>query len=219
MSYMFAGCSKLKSVDLTYMNLQKVEDMDNMFYYCLALKTIYLKGLNTSNVKNMKSMFELCRSLEHLDLSSFNTQNVKNFQKMFFECSSLKAIYASPKFVVNIPNPISKAEMFSGCSKLVGESMSYSPACVDGDYAKIVGGYFLDAKYLKPWVKQNGKTITLYYGYKKTPGKGEYELIEWTKKIKTKVNHSQRQHLTSPSLCTSLIRANIGLKNTLNLRK
>ena len=30
MSYMFAGCSKLKSVDLTYMNLQKVEDMSYM---------------------------------------------------------------------------------------------------------------------------------------------------------------------------------------------
>lgn len=51
MSYMFTGCSKLKSVDLTYMNLQKVEDMSYMFNYCLVLKTIYLKGLNTSNVK------------------------------------------------------------------------------------------------------------------------------------------------------------------------
>ena len=186
MSYMFAGCSKLKSVDLTYMNLQNVEDMDNMFYYCLVLKTVYLKGLNTSNVKNMKSMFELCISLEHLDLSSFNTQNVKNVQKMFYECRSLKAIYASTNFVVNIPNPISKAEMFSGCSMLVGESMSYSPACVDGDYAKIVGGYFLDATDLKPWVKQNDKTITFYYGYKKTFREGEYELSSWLNKNKDK---------------------------------
>lgn len=186
MSYMFAGCSKLKSVDLTYMNLQNVEDMDNMFYYCLVLKTVYLKGLNTSNVKNMKSMFELCISLEHLDLSSFNTQNVKNVQKMFYECRSLKAIYASTNFVVNIPNPISKAEMFSGCSMLVGESMSYSPACVDGDYAKIVGGYFLDATDLKPWVKQNDKTITFYYGYKKTFREGEYELSYWLNKNKDK---------------------------------
>lgn len=186
MSYMFAGCSNLKSVDLTYMNLQNVEDMDNMFYYCLVLKTVYLKGLNTSNVKNMKSMFELCISLEHLDLSSFNTQNVKNVQKMFYECRSLKAIYASTNFVVNIPNPISKAEMFSGCSMLVGESMSYSPACVDGDYAKIVGGYFLDATDLKPWVKQNDKTITFYYGYKKTFREGEYELSYWLNKNKDK---------------------------------
>lgn len=186
MAYMFAGCSNLKSVDLTYMNLQNVEDMSYMFYYCLALKTVYLKGLNTYKVKNMNSMFEFCTSLGYLDLSSFNTQNVQNFQKMFYECRSLKAIYASPMFVVNITKPTSKADMFSGCFKLAGESMSYNPAYVNGDYAKFDRGYFLDATYLIPWVKLNDKTITLYYGYKKTPGTGEYELIEWTNKNKDK---------------------------------
>ena len=189
MSYMFAGCSKLKSVDLTYMNLQNVEDMDNMFYYCLVLKTVYLKGLNTSNVKNMKSMFEFCTSLGYLDLSSFNTQKVKNFERMFYGCSSLKAIYASPKFVVvNSPNLISKALMFELCYQLAGETKSYYPAHVNGDFAKIDGGYFLDAKYLIPWVKQNDKTITFYYGYKKTfrEREGEYELSSWLNKNKDK---------------------------------
>ena len=209
MSYMFAGCSKLKSVDLTYMNLQNVEDMDYMFYYCLALNTVYLKGLNTYKVKYMNSMFEFCKSLEHLDLSSFNTQNVKNFQKMFYECSSLKAIYASPKFVVNVSDLDSKANMFYRCYNLAGESKSYNPAHINGDYAKIVGGYFLDAKYLIPWVKQNGKTITLYYGYKKTPGTGEYELIEWTKKNKdkskpfTKATFDESFALYQPISCRS----------------
>ena len=188
MSYMFAGCSNLKSVDLTYMNLQKVEDMSYMFYYCLALKTVYLKGLNTYNVKYMNSMFEFCTSLGYLDLSSFNTQNVQNVQKMFFQCSSLKAIYASPMFVVNITKPTSKADMFSGCFKLAGESMSYNPAYVNGDYAKFDRGYFLDATYLKQWVKINDKTITFYYGYKKTlcEGEGEYKLDDWLNKNKEK---------------------------------
>lgn len=207
MSYMFAGCSKLKSVDLTYMNLQNVEDMDNMFYYCLVLKTIYLKGLNTSNVKNMKSMFELCRSLEHLDLSSFNTQNVKNFQKMFYGCSLLKAIYASPKFVVNYPN--SGSEMFSRCYKLAGETKSYYPTHVNGDFAKIDGGYFLDDKYLTPWVKQNDKTFTFYYGYKKTlsKGEGEYKLDDWLNKNKdkskpfTKATFDESFALFQPTSC------------------
>ena len=207
MSNMFAGCSKLKSVDLTYMNLQNVEDMSYMFYYCLALNTVYLKGLNTYNVKYMNSMFELCTSLEYLDLSSFNTQNVKNVQKMFFECRTLKAIYASTMFVVNITNPILKADMFSCCFKLASESMSYKPAYVNGDYAKINGGYFLDATYLKPWVKLNDKTITLYYGYKKTLGTGEYELIDWTNKNKdkskpfTKATFDESFALYQPTSC------------------
>ena len=211
MSYMFAGCSNLKSVDLTYMNLQKVEDMSYMFYYCLALNTVYLKGLNTYKVKNMNSMFEFCTSLGYLDLSSFNTQNVQNFQKMFFQCRSLKAIYASPMFVVNITNPTPKAEMFSGCFKLAGESMSYKPAYVNGDYAKIDRGYFLDATYLKQWVKLNDKTITFYYGYKKTlcEGEGEYKLDDWLNKNKekskpfTKATFDESFALYQPTSCDS----------------
>ena len=207
MSYMFAECSKLKSVDLTYMNLQKVEDMSYMFNYCLVLKTIYLKGLNTSNVKKMNSMFELCKSLKHLDLSSFNTQNVEKFQRMFYECNSLKAIYASPKFVVNVSDLDSKANMFYRCYNLAGESMTYKPAHVNGDYAKFVYGYFLDTTYLIPWVKQNDKTITLYYGYKKTLGTGEYELIDWTNKNKdkskpfTKATFDESFALYQPTSC------------------
>ena len=100
MAYMFAGCSKLKSVDLTYMYSPYVKNMSYMFCDCSSLKTVYLKGLNTSNVENMNNMFERCTSLGYLDLSSFNTQKVKNFEKMFYGCSWLKAIYASPKFVV-----------------------------------------------------------------------------------------------------------------------
>lgn len=207
MAYMFAGCSNLKSVDLTYMNLQNVEDMSYMFYYCLALNTVYLKGLNTYNVKYMNSMFEFCTRLGYLDLSSFNTQNVQNVQKMFFQCRSLKAIYASPMFVVNITKPTSKADMFSGCFKLAGESMSYNQAYVNGDYAKFDRGYFLDATYLIPWVKLNDKTITLYYGYKKTVGTREYELIDWTNKNKdkskpfTKATFDESFALYQPTSC------------------
>jgi len=157
----------------------------------------------------MRSMFELCRSLEHLDLKSFNTQNVDNFQKMFFECSSLKAIYASPMFVVK--NTSSTDIMFSGCSKLAGESESYNPDHVNGDYAKIDGGYFLDATYLQAWVKLNDKTITFYYGYKKTfrEREGEYELSSWLNKNKekskpfTKATFDESFALYQPISCRS----------------
>lgn len=133
---------------------------------------------------------------------------------MFYGCSWLKAIYASPKFVVvNSPNLISKALMFELCYQLAGESMSYSPACVDGDYANIVGGYFLDATYLKPWVKQNGKTFTFYYGYgyKKTlsEGEGEYKLEDWLNKKRndrtsfTKATFDESFALYQPTSCDS----------------
>ena len=212
MAYMFAGCSKLKSVDLTYMYSPYVKDMSYMFNNCLSLKTVYLKGLNTSNVEDMKHMFELCINLGYLDLSSFNTQKVKNFERMFYGCSLLKAIYASPKFVVvNSPNLISKAEMFSRCCKLAGETKSYYPTHVNGDFAKIDGGYFLNAADLIPWVKQNDKTFTFYYGYKKTKtlGKGEYKLDDWLNKKRndrtsfTKATFDESFALYQPTSCDS----------------
>lgn len=212
MAYMFAGCSKLKSVDLTYMYSPYVKNMSYMFCDCSSLKTVYLKGLNTSNVEDMRSMFEFCTSLGYLDLSSFNTQKVKNFEKMFYGCRSLKAIYASPKFVVvNSPNLISKAEMFSRCYKLAGETKSYYPTHVNGDFAKIDGGYFLNAADLIPWVKQNDKTFTFYYGYKKTKtlGKGEYKLDDWLNKKRndrisfTKATFDESFALYQPTSCDS----------------
>ena len=212
MAYMFAGCSKLKSVDLTYMYSPYVKDMSYMFNNCLSLKTVYLKGLNTSNVEDMKHMFELCINLGYLDLSSFNTQKVKNFERMFYGCSLLKAIYASPKFVVvNSPNLISKAEMFSRCYKLAGETKSYYPTHVNGDFAKIDGGYFLNAADLIPWVKQNDKTFTFYYGYKKTKtlGKGEYKLDDWLNKKRNdrtsfiKATFDESFALYQPTSCDS----------------
>ena len=224
MAYMFAGCSKLKSVDLTYMYSPYVKDMSYMFNNCLSLKTVYLKGLNTSNVEDMKHMFELCINLGYLDLSSFNTQKVKNFERMFYGCSLLKAIYASPKFVVvNSPNLISKAEMFSRCYKLTGENNSYNPAHINGDYAKIVDGYFLDYTYLKPWVKINDKTITFYYGYKKTPGKGEYELTKWLtkdkndKKLLTKATFDESFALYQPDSCENWFKSYNKLEEIENL--
>ena len=44
MSYMFAFCESLESLDLTTFNIAKVYDYRNMFENCKKLKTIYTKG-------------------------------------------------------------------------------------------------------------------------------------------------------------------------------
>ena len=64
MSYMFSGCSSLKSIDLS--------------------------SFNTTNVNDMRSMFSGCSSLQSIDLSSFNITNVIYMYFMFRNCSSLK---------------------------------------------------------------------------------------------------------------------------------
>lgn len=60
MSYMFDGCSGLKSLDLSNFDTSKVTSMDSMFQNCSSLESLDLNGWNTSNETDMPSMFYNC---------------------------------------------------------------------------------------------------------------------------------------------------------------
>ena len=78
MSYMFAYCSSLTSIDITHFNTNNVTNMDSMFYYCFSLTSLDLSNFNTSNVTDMSSMFHSCGSLTELDLSSFDMRGIQS---------------------------------------------------------------------------------------------------------------------------------------------
>ena len=163
MSFMFHGCSALKSLDLTNFNTAKVTNMDNMFYRCSALTSLDLKNFNTANVEFMYYMFEGCSALESLNLTNFNTANVTDMSFMFHGCSALKSldltnfntakvtymnnmfygcsdlttIYASDKF--DTDNVRNSLDMFTGCKSL----KDYSDSKTDHTYAYCgPDGYF-----------------------------------------------------------------------------
>ena len=85
MSFMFHGCSALKSLDLTNFNTAKVTNMDNMFYRCSTLTSLDLKNFNTAEVTNMYHMFYGCSALKSLNLNNFNTANVTDMNLMFYD--------------------------------------------------------------------------------------------------------------------------------------
>ena len=115
MSYMFYGCSSLKSINLSSFNANKVNNMNSMFQKCCSLKSLDLSSFNTNNVNDMSYMFNGCFSLENIDLSSFNTNNVKSMRTMFQKCCSLKSLDLS-SFNTNNVNDMSY--MFNECSSL-----------------------------------------------------------------------------------------------------
>ena len=98
MSYMFRRCSKLTSLDLSYLDTSSVTSMNEMFSYCYGLTTLDLSGFNTSAVTNMSYMFYSCSSLTSLDLTSFDTSSVTNMSNMFSSCSSLTSLDLGPSF-------------------------------------------------------------------------------------------------------------------------
>ena len=65
MSFMFASCSELTSLDLSYFNTSKVTAMVGMFGDCVNLTTIYVSNnFQTDQVQESENMFTNCTSLE-----------------------------------------------------------------------------------------------------------------------------------------------------------
>ena len=115
MSFMFHGCSALKSLDLTNFNTAKVTNMDNMFYRCSTLTSLDLKNFNTAEVTNMYHMFYGCSALKSLVITNFNTAKVVNMGNMFYGCSALTSLDLTN---FNTAKVTDMSFMFYGCSAL-----------------------------------------------------------------------------------------------------
>ena len=120
--YLFAGLTKLTSVDLSKADMSEATDMSAMFYNCTSLTNINFKNANTSNLVETcgvnyftGGMFEGCSSLTEIDLSDLDTENVTSFDSMFRGCSSLVKLDLSRFDTSNVENMY---HMFDGCSSL-----------------------------------------------------------------------------------------------------
>ena len=121
MSRMFAGCSALRSLDLSSFDTSKVTRMSEMFEYCESLISLDLSSFDTSQVTSMKSMFSGCWSLTSLDLTSFDTSQVRNMEEMFEYCESLTSLDLSSFDTSKVRY---MGWMFFGCVSLIALDLS-----------------------------------------------------------------------------------------------
>lgn len=148
MSYMFAECSSLTSIDLTGLTTTQVTTMENMFYGCTSLQSLNLSGFYTSmltnasgmfgnctsltnisglrdlsfaGVTNMSYVFGGCSSLTSIDLRNFKTNNAKNMSAMFYGCSALGSLDLS---TFQTKNATDMSYMFYNCSSLTNLDVS-----------------------------------------------------------------------------------------------
>ncbi len=124
MSYMFAGCKALKSLDLSTFMTSDATSMERMFYQCEELENLNISGFYTANVTNMSFMFAECPKLKKLDLTSFNTANVTNMAGMFKKCKELNELNF-PAASFNTEKVTDMSEMFSGCHSLQSLYLRY----------------------------------------------------------------------------------------------
>ena len=156
MSSMFASCSKLTSLDVTKFNTANVTNMGYMFYKCSKLTSLDVTKFNTAKVTDMNNMFSGCSALTSLDVTNFNTENVTNMSYMFSSCSALTTIYTTDKFVID--KVTNGSYMFDNCTNL----KDYAPSKKDHNYANYKTGYFtkLVGKNGDEKIGATGETLT-----------------------------------------------------------
>ena len=180
MGSMFYECQELKSIDLSGLNTENVETIQEMFFGCSSLKAINFSGFKTPNIIITSGMFRGCSSLKILDLSSFDTENVTTMTSMFRDCTSLTTIIATDKFKTSSVVLDLGANMFTGCSNLVGCQGTGIDATTDERRARIdeAGnpGYFSSA----PW---------MYWYLTDSDGDSTYETINYTSTKPTSGNY------------------------------
>lgn len=92
MSYMFAQCEWLETLDIRSLDTNNVTTMYKMFSACKGLTELNLTNFVTDNVMTMGRMFENTFNLRSIDLSSFNTEKVTDFSYMFRNCLSVLSL-------------------------------------------------------------------------------------------------------------------------------
>ena len=115
MAEMFAGCTKLKSVDLSNLDTTSVVDMSGMFSGCESLETIDVSNLKTSKVSIMKNLFQGCKKLSSIDITNLDTSSVYDIQGMFSGCESLEKIDITK---LKTSNVICMNDLFHDCKNL-----------------------------------------------------------------------------------------------------
>ena len=122
MSWMFALCESLTSLDVSHFDTSQVTNMAWMFEFCENLTNLDVSHFNTSQVTNMSSMFDYCEKLTSLDVSHFDTSQVTNMDSMFYECQNLTSLDVSHFDTSQVTN---MSAMFDYCEKLTSLDVSH----------------------------------------------------------------------------------------------
>ena len=94
LEYTFANCEKLTSINLTgWNNTNNLNNMNTMFFKCLELVEIKgLESLVTKEVTTMKSTFNLCKKLTSLNINNWDTSNVTSMLNLFSNVTASEII-------------------------------------------------------------------------------------------------------------------------------
>ena len=112
---MFAGCSSLTELDLSFVSAPLVTNIESVFDGCSAIKELDISCFDGAPISNMMNAFYGCAQLESLDVSGLDISRVTDFAGVFWGCAALKSLDLSNLDGRNITT---LENAFNGCSSL-----------------------------------------------------------------------------------------------------
>ncbi|MBO7598129.1 MAG: BspA family leucine-rich repeat surface protein [Bacteroidales bacterium] len=119
--HLFNNLPYLESVDLTYLDLTYVTNLQAWFMGCTSLK--YINGFDSTvglrkahSITNVAQMFAGCHNLTSVDLRYFDASQVTTFAQMFRDCPKLATITGMSNWQNSKAENMS--EMFGMCISL-----------------------------------------------------------------------------------------------------
>lgn len=114
-SEMFAGCSKLRRIDLSAFDTSRVRSAWGMFQDCRELREVVLPARGFPELREAGSMFRGCRRLHSFDFAALGAPNLEDASDFFRMCTWLDEV----SFVGARTGRLVTAErMFYGCCNL-----------------------------------------------------------------------------------------------------
>ena len=89
---LFSGCRALKSIDLSDLNINTINNYDSLFKGCSSLETVNFPKNNSENVMSMNNMFDGCENIKEVNLTYFNISEETQMSNIFSGCNNLQNI-------------------------------------------------------------------------------------------------------------------------------
>ena len=142
--YMFSGCKRLTSVDMSSFKPKTLRECSGMFSGCTLLKSVDLSGVDFTGITKCYNMFSGCEKLETVELggSGYNNSSyLSDCKCMFEDCKNLTTIYCPYALQLKSTGNTTSAYMFKNCLNLQG-AVKYQLGNDDISYANPETGYF-----------------------------------------------------------------------------
>ena len=145
MKYMFAYCSNLEYLDLSFWNTPYIKDISFMFKDCTKLTSVNLSNFILNNVFTMEKMFENCLNIIYINLNKSSDHDVKYLNNIFdntppnmvFCINQNIAIQSGPNYlnsrkkIMIDPNDPTKYKCYNYCKEIKEDQyFDYSFFCL-----------------------------------------------------------------------------------------